>query len=726
MYKSVFGKIRILLIAELLILLTLILLTVYKHDHLFTINLIPTETDSLTLSYQNLDIKPGSYSLTIDYKAENDIYFSISGTDINSESAEDYIHGRFGFLRYHNDSETLRLRTRHRLNSISINLASRDGLEISSVCLTDNCDDYVRSIVTLIAVFILSDCLIWFFLSQNKDRIRKTLPVIITLTAVTTVASLPLFISGIVSGYDYATHLMRIESIYYDLMSGSFPVRINSIFLRNFGYPFSVYYGDILLYPAALLRMAHFDITEVWKIYFFTMNGATAAITYICTKRLFKDSWLSLVLSCAYTAAPFRLASLYARGTIGEFSAMTFLPLIALMIYLIYTQELTKEKSRKYSTGLAFTMSLLICTHLLSTEMVIFTLLIISLILFKKTFSKSVFLTLASSALKTVLLSSFFIIPFIDYYISTPTLISEIIRNEAPAIQEYGITLSDFFSLPLSQRASYSSPGIILTVTLIIGSILLFTRNTNISKDNLIFLRIIIPISILFSIMSTRYFPWNFLGLHSRLGKLIGQIQFPFRFISILSILLMLALGLILKNLQTKQIRLIGYIIFSVSAITSILILSVSYREVKTTAPRNTCELDSETIGSGEYVLSGSNVWYREINDTLLSDANSGIVTDYTPYGTGIILQCSIPDTPHDILIPKYNYKGYRIYDKDGNRLSFMDGANKLISCTLPAGYKGPIYVRFTEPRYWRLAELISLMTVIYLILPLIKKRQNQ
>ena len=133
--------------------------------------------------------------------------------------------------------------------------------------------------------------------------------------------------------------------------------------------------------------------------------------------------------------------------------------------------------------------------------------------------------------------------------------------------------------------------------------------------------------------------------------------------------------------------------------------------------PINNCDLDSEAVGSGEYVLSGANIWFREINDKLISEANNGIVTDHRISGTGLTLNCTASDTPVDILVPKYNYKGYRIYNGTGEEYPLINGANNLVSFTLPSGYDGPVYIKYREPLYWRLAEIISLITLVSMFL---------
>ena len=714
MTQTIHGKIRILFAIELLILLIVTALAVYKQNHPVTITPDPDGLSAGNPAFSGLDLSPGSYSLIINYNTDNDIYFTITGNDGSAD-----IRSSYGFLRYQYDNINFRFRTHDRLSSLSVNTDLSDGLTISSILLTDNCDNLIRLLIILIAVFIIADYLIWLFAQTDKDNIGRTILTISALAGITIAASMPLFIPGILMGHDIAIHLQRIESIYQDLLRGAFPVRIDSSALRNYGYPISVYYGDILLYPAALLRMAHFDITETWKIYFFSMNAATAIITYICSDKIFHDRVTALTLACAYTTVPYRLGNLYARSAVGEFSAMTFYPVIALAVYKIYTEEIDAVRSRRYSGILALSLSCVICTHILSSEMIVFTLLIIAVVLFKKTFRRDILLTLIKAAIKTLLISAFFIVPFIDYYISTPTLISEIVSGQVPQIQSEGLKLTDFFSLPLTQDSCYSSPGIVFTLTLIAGIIILLSEFKNRNKKAPL-TGFLVFISLLITVMSTRYFPWDLLGV-THAGRIMGQIQFPWRFISILAILLTILLGRIMTDCSKEKHGnhtpiIVSCVVCAASILACALITFVCAKNLSAMTPINNCDLDSEAVGSGEYVLSGANIWFREINDKLLSDSHTGTVIEYMQDGTGIILQCKTDDTARDVLIPKYNYKGYRAYDKDKNRLKISDGSNRLVSVTLPASYEGPVYIKYEEPFYWRLAEIISLISLIIVV----------
>lgn len=66
--------------------------------------------------------------------------------------------------------------------------------------------------------------------------------------------------------------------------------------------------------------------------------------------------------------------------------ALAFYPVIALAVYKIYSsQDLTFKEMVKYSLLLSAGMSLLLATHLLSTEMAIVVLVFVCLLFIRKT-----------------------------------------------------------------------------------------------------------------------------------------------------------------------------------------------------------------------------------------------------------------------------------------------------------------------------------------------------
>jgi len=63
-------------------------------------------------------------------------------------------------------------------------------------------------------------------------------------------------------------------------------------------------------------------------------------------------------------------------------------------------------------------------------------------------------------------------------------------------------------------------------------------------------------------------------------------------------------------------------------------------------------------------------------------------------------------------------YKGYKAIDTDsGEELEVFSGRNGLVTVNVPVGYDGVIEIAFVSPWYWRLAEVISLVSAIGMVL---------
>jgi hypothetical protein len=70
-----------------------------------------------------------------------------------------------------------------------------------------------------------------------------------------------------------------------------------------------------------------------------------------------------------------------------------------------------------------------------------------------------------------------------------------------------------------------------------------------------------------------------------------------------------------------------------------------------------------------------------------------------------------------ELLLPLLYYTGYRAYDsQSGVRLTAASGDNGRVAVTIPSNYQGTIHVAFYVPWYWRAAEIISLLTLCFII----------
>ena len=189
-------------------------------------------------------------------------------------------------------------------------------------------------------------CLIDFFLlvlfgrtwDNIRDYIRShyELPI---LAGVILVASLPLFSGTLYWGHDIDFHLARIIAISREIGYGQFPVRMLTDMLHGYGYPTSIFYCDLFLYPFACLYYLGLPLRLCWQVYLFTINVITAVTSYYSFRIISKEKNIALVGVVIYMLSSYRIVDLYLRCAMGEFTAIAFIPIVMLGIWNILYEK---------------------------------------------------------------------------------------------------------------------------------------------------------------------------------------------------------------------------------------------------------------------------------------------------------------------------------------------------------------------------------------------------
>lgn len=307
--------------------------------------------------------------------------------------------------------------------------------------------------------------------------------------------SIPLFFPGMFDGGDTPFHFFRIEEIANQLVYGHFPVRMQGTWCSDYGYPVSIYYGDVFLYFPSALKLAGFSLTDSYKIFVFFMNMLTVVISYGSFSKIFNNKKIGLLLALIFVTSTYRLLALYVRGALGEFCAATFFPLITLAVYRIYTEDICDFRSySKNAVPLAVGMSLIFMTHILSTEMVCILLFFAAIFMFRKTFRKQTLAVYFIAIGISIFLSAGFLIPFFDYYKNVDVHIKNI---PLELIQHKGVYLAQFFNffqdsvgldVDFINYRPVMTPGLVLMAGFIIGIFyLIFYRRDKILLELIIF-----------------------------------------------------------------------------------------------------------------------------------------------------------------------------------------------------------------------------------------------
>ena len=86
----------------------------------------------------------------------------------------------------------------------------------------------------------------------------------------------------------------------------------------------------------------------------------------------------------------------------------------------------------------------------------------------------------------------------------------------------------------------------------------------------------------------------------------------------------------------------------------------------------------------------------------------------------GINYRVSVDNASEDtgyVQLPLICYPHYMAKDENGNRPEVVVGDYYKLCFAVPGNYTGTINVRFKEPIYWRIAEMVSLLTLILIVI---------
>jgi hypothetical protein len=190
------------------------------------------------------------------------------------------------------------------------------------------------------------------------------------------IPALPLLVgSGLVNtraGGDSPFLLVRVQQLALSLRAGVFPVRWMPQAAYGLGYPFFNFYAALPYYLAALLKLA--GLGYLWAIKLTQALGFVFAglAMYGLSKELGHNRSVSLLVTLAYSCAPFHMVNVYVRGdSLSEFYAFIFYPLLLWSLLRLDKRARLPEETgfrrlRGAFLGVALSYAGLMLTHNLS------------------------------------------------------------------------------------------------------------------------------------------------------------------------------------------------------------------------------------------------------------------------------------------------------------------------------------------------------------------------
>lgn len=604
---------------------------------------------------------------------------------------------------------------------INISYNGNGKLSISDIKLIESLPyRFIEIIGIAISLFII-DLILCFLFTNLEICIKKSYSILFLIIII---ASFPFFQENLFGGHDIGTHLLRIVSLSEELKNWQFPVRIATKLNGGYGYPWSIYYCDIFLYPVAILYTMSVPLGLCYQIYVILINIATTVFTYLSLSKFTKKTSLKLLGTGLYVLCIYRLTNINVRSALGEYTAMTFLPLVLTGLYLVYTKEKLEFKDWLYLT---LGISGIIMSHILTVEMVIINIFLLSFLLFKKTFKKNIFLSLVKSIFLSFGITAWFLIPFMDYYLHHVTIVQ---KSDLSLLKDSTVDLIFIFQMFSPGKGGWwhwTNIGmpLVLGIVIIFYCIIKYKKFGHFKEIN--FLILISGFAFLNIIFVTKYFPWmfiqNYFGLDG-IGHQIGNIQFAWRFLGIASLLLVFAIVIALNIIYENDLKILYIFVFSLvwSIIISVGFFYYKYTDEIDSAPYNTMSPYSKS--DSLYLLDETGLYEHNfaLPEIILGNVS---LSNYEKTNLGYKMYVENKDSTVSIVsMPIYNYRYFNAYDENNNFLDKEVVDSDCITINIPAFYKGEIIAKFEPPYLWRLSEFISLVSIILVFLKLINNKK--
>lgn len=607
------------------------------------------------------------------------------------------------------------------IEDLEIVLSSNAFCRVDGVSVSEITGWRYLRLLGFLGFFVIIDGVL--YLLRKKDEEGNNI-YILGILVIVLLANLPEITNFSHYQHDYVFHLNRILSIEDALFNGAFPVRIHFRLLHGYGFANSIFYGDILLYIPAILYHMGMPLYMAYKCYLIFVNTMTVCIAFWCFEKISADKSAALLGTLVYALAPYRLINMFIRGAVGEYTAMAFMPLAAYGFYSIYKKENNKTLHVADVLPLVLGISGIVGSHTLSIGIVMIFLILFCIICIRKTFMPKRFVGLVKAVLLVVCLNAWFIVPFLDY-----ARLPFKYQDKKVWMHVKGLYLSQIFSIFYADLPGTSGIGLSHRMPLLVGGAFLFAgglflylyhkKRECLSKESKIFF----GLGTLATFFATVYCPWQWSWkLGEKIHAILNKIQFPWRYLSIavvcFSFLTVLLWSVLKKTFSKKIIYIYTAVVTGLCVIPTSLFYTDFLNHWEENRYYSESDINSDNIMDDFYLPIGTEIAQLNLKEPVMEDAESGAAVYFCEksHNNFYITLENASNNMQLLSAPLVNYKGYAAYDRDtGETFKIIDSANHTLQVQIPAGYSGTLKVEFREPWYWRTAEVVSLITILFI-----------
>lgn len=684
-------------------------------------------------------LNPGSYDVYINLAKEDVKNGAISSSYVISD--DDYVDAAMvgdlvGYYTVKDSTVIASARLYHHTDEFRVR---SDYAGTESIIIKETNGFYVEIILYVLILFSITDLIIYRLKkasNDDKEEIRKN-KVILIIFATTIVLSLPLMLNYLLDGHDLSFHLMRIEGIKQSILDGRFPARMDKFALEGQGYADPIYYPYLFLYIPAILRVFGLSIMHSYKFFLGFLNLIGCVIAYLSFKGITKNTKASIVGMIVYNLAPYHIACLYSRGALGEAQAYIFIPLIAYGVFKLLSKEIPLSELKKGIIALILGFTGILESHILSVEMTGIMLIVCLLICIKSSLRLKTILSFIIAGASTLAINAWFIVPFV--FGSKEDLF--VFHQMDLFLTENGLTLyqllgakkdlfgySDYLQFGIADDIGISL-GLAITLGIVLCLYEFRSWRKQIKEDKVFAMIVCLVIGVLTAWMTTYLFPWTQIETIPVVGKLMGMVQFVWRYLGISTFTFTLSISILIsildnqskasdsdsadntkvKTISDYKVWIYGIILIGFSILLALSNMESLVESTKYYAPY--AQLNKgRMIVQAEYIYAGYNG--DMVYDGML------VGPEYTKENDALIYNID-NQTGSDIKIyTPYTFYSFYIAKTDNNeKLGIGISEYGTLYFVAPADFFGTVKVYMPEQKRWIAGDIISIVSIIILVL---------
>ena len=512
---------------------------------------------------------------------------------------------------------------------------------------------------------------------------KKSKPISIFLFGFITMSFCIMFMTA--ASDDAAFHVGRVQFIANEFLSKgieALPIRIYSTQNMGYGYGSPMFYGDIFLYPFALLTALGVDCVVSTKIAFFTFHLLCVAIPYfVLRKKIGHEK--AVLFASLYGFSPYLIVNILQRGALGEVMAMAFLP----WVFSVFMEMLNNECSLRKAMILAISLSCVLNSHLITsvlTVVIMGIIFVIACIKRKKcSFVRSRIVGFLFAAICFFILNASFIFPMFEQFMEYRFRAFD---GSGFVAYEQTLDFANVFAsllyymdavlstdMPMIQSGLFCLPFVSFLLMWLLWNYKRISRKEFIKSDILV-LGLSIVILVIFWDL-----PWKILS------PILGFVQFPWR-LSMFATLLMAAIFMDGNTCgNAKKTEIVKYIYFITSALYMISSLVCGILTIE----NNPITITTYgSMGWQDYIVAGSTPIYEKY----LQNEVIGHKGKYLVHRNNNELKVEFYDyddsTEQSFELPIIPYKGYSVIMNETDRLEYTAGGHSQLLVTIPEGTK--------------------------------------